>query len=147
MQKLFQMMFLGLAVVVGSAHASDTGGGFFIAGGAGGVTCPNFVSVMERARLDGTGSVAYANETQGFTMYILGFETGYNMAEPSTYDVFPNETTAYPLLSWVENWCRVHPTAHFGEGVVALAKHSYPMRQQIQPAEPAASNTSSKPMR
>lgn len=117
------------------AFGADGASNFYIGGGAGGVTCPNFVSAMEKARSQGVGTVDFANTTQGFTMYVLGFESGYNMGKPSTYDIFPNKSSVYPLLNWVENWCRVHPGASFGAGVVALANAHYAGRQQVAPVE------------
>ena len=133
MAKVFY--FVVLCIFIGApAVAASSNGQFHIAGGVGGVTCPVFVAAMESARSKGIGSVAYVTEVQGYEMYVLGFESGYNMAKPSTYDIFPTQGSKYPLLSWVENWCRTHPTAHFGEGVVALARDRYAVRQQAPPA-------------
>jgi len=85
---------------------------------------------MEKSRRYGVGTVRYVNETQGFTMYLLGFQTGYNMLAEDTYDIFPARDGEYPLLSWVENFCRAHPTSNFGNGVVALANEIRPKRQR-----------------
>lgn len=133
MVKVFLLAALCTFVVTPAVGATSNGQ-FHIAGGVGGVTCPEFVAAMESARSKGIGSVAYVTEVQGYEMYVLGFETGYNMARPSTYDIFPTHGSKYPLLSWVENWCRTHSTAHFGEGVVALARDRYFARQQALPA-------------
>jgi hypothetical protein len=64
-------------------------------------------------------------------MYLLGFQTGYNMSTPDTYDIFPGSQGDYPLLSWVENYCRVNATQRFADGVVSLARELYPQRQRV----------------
>ena len=117
------------------SYAADGKGAFFLGGGAGGVKCPEFVADMERARSKRFGTPAYVNVTQGFTMYILGFQSGYNMNKPDTYDIFPDDKGDYPLLSWVENWCRARPTSRFGDGVIALAQDRHFKRQRS--AEPS----------
>lgn len=132
MRGSFQVLLLGLALSF-PALGADGGGNYYLAGGVGAVMCPHFVAAMERARSTGIGTVDFANATEGFAMYVLGFESGYNVAKSDTYDVFPSQNGVYPLLSWVENWCRVHPTARFGGGVVALAENRYANRQRTAP--------------
>lgn len=112
-------------------HSVDADGRFWLGGGAGSVRCPQFVSSMEKARSIGIGSVGYVKETQGFTMYLLGFQTGYNMSTQDTCDIFSSEEKEYPLLSWAENYCRVNPSSRFSDAVVALSKDRYPKRQRI----------------
>ena len=68
---------------------------------------------MEKGRSLGVGSVGYVTETQGFTMYLLGFRTGYNMSTQDTCDIFPDGEKDYPLLSWAENYCRTNPSKRF----------------------------------
>jgi hypothetical protein len=121
---------LALALAAAPTPGADSTGAFMLGGGAGSVKCPQFVSVMEKGRSVGIGTVGYVNETQGFTMYILGFQSGYNLAASDTYDVFPGNAGDYPLLSWVENWCRSHAKARFGDGVVAMANVSHQKRQR-----------------
>ncbi|WP_157817895.1 hypothetical protein [Candidatus Thiodictyon syntrophicum] len=108
---------------------ADATGRFMLGGGAGGVQCPDFVAVMERARSSNIGSAQYVEETIGFTMFLLGFQTGYNMSTPDTFDIFPGAEKNYSLLSTVENFCRANPTKRFGDGVTALAIEVYPKRQ------------------
>lgn len=115
--------------------AADSSGRYFIGGGVGAVSCPDFVATMERARQEGVGTVRFAEETQGFTMFILGFQTGYNAYVPDTYDIFPAPGSEYPLLSWVENYCRANPLSNFAKGVVAMARDAHPRRQRAQPAK------------
>lgn len=112
------------------AHGADANGNYIVGGGAGGVRCPDYVATMERARSHSIGSLRYVQETQGFTMFLLGFQTGYNMSTPDTYDIFPGTEGDYPLLSWVENYCRANPTLRFGDGVIALAREVHPKRQR-----------------
>lgn len=113
------------------AHSADTEGHFWLGGGAGGVKCPQFVASMEKARSLGIGSVGYVTETQGFTMYLLGFQTGYNMSTKDTCDIFPGEEKEYSLLSWVENYCRANASGRFADALVALSKDRHPKRQRV----------------
>ena len=113
------------------AHAADQTGNFWRGGGVGGVACPKFVATMERARSLGIDSPAYAHETQGYIMYILGFRTGYNMSATDTCDIFSGEEDdLYPLLAWSENWCRAHSESKFSEAVIALAVERQPGRMK-----------------
>jgi len=76
-------------------------------------------------------SIGFHTELQGFAMYLLGFETGYNMSTKDTCDIFPVEENLYSLLSWVENFCRANASSSFAFAVVALSKDRYPKRQQV----------------
>ena len=113
------------------SHAADAEGRFWMGGGAGSVKCPEFVASMEKARSVGIGTVRYVRETQGFTMYLLGFRTGYNSSTPNTCDIFSSEENDYPWLSWIESWCRAHPSSRFSDAVVALSEERFPKRQQV----------------
>lgn len=112
------------------SHATDAEGRFWLGGGAGGVECPKFIASMEKARSVGIGTVRYVRETQAFTMYLLGFRSGFNKSTPNTCDIFSGEENDYPWLSWMENWCRAHPSSRFGDAVVALSDERFPNRQQ-----------------
>lgn len=103
---------------------------YIVGGGVGGVDCPNFVSTMDRTKKHGFGSVGYANETYGFQMYVLGFQTAYNYAVPNTCDIFGNYSLDQ-LMSWLENYCRARPLEKFGSGVLALAREIHPNRVRV----------------
>lgn len=120
-----------LSCCVPVVHAADAEGQFWMGGGVGGVKCPQFVASMEKARSLGTGSVAYTNETRGFSMYVLGFQTGYNVSTKDTCNIFPGEGQEYSLLSWVENYCRANSTARFSDAVVALGRDRHPKRLKV----------------
>lgn len=113
------------------AHSADTQGNFWRGGGAGGVECPQFVASMEKARSLGINSVKYVTETKGFTMYLLGFQTGYNMSTKDTCDIFQGEEGKYSLLSWVENYCRANASSRFADAVIALSEDRHPKRQRV----------------
>jgi len=102
-----------------------------LGGGAGAVKCLQFVASMEKARSLGIGSVGFVTETQGFTMYLLGFQTGYNMSTKDTCDIFPDEEKEYSLLSWVENYCRANVSSRFADAVIALSKDRHSKRQRV----------------
>jgi hypothetical protein len=103
------------------AYAADQAGNYFIGGGVGGVTCPAFVATMDDAHRFSVGSLEWANRTQGYVMYILGFQTGYNMGKPGTFDLFADVTTDQ-VLAQLEAWCRENPLKKFGQGFGPLEK-------------------------
>ena len=109
---------------------ADEEGLFMTGGGVGGVPCRQFVATMEKARSLGIGTIGYVWEIQGFTMYLLGFQTGYNLAAKDTYDIFCAEEDDYALLSWMENYCRANPSRKFSDAAIALADDRYPRRQK-----------------
>jgi hypothetical protein len=84
---------------------------------------------MERAKKAGIGTFDYVNEIQGYSMYVAGFQTAYNLQTPNTCDIFASYNDEQ-LLTWLENYCREKPLEKFGAGVVALAKEVYPKRLQ-----------------
>lgn len=114
------------------SHGADENGNFMIGGGVGGEKCPQFVASMEKGRLFGIGTLGYATETQGYVMYLLGFQTGYNMSTSDTYDIFARSRIDYELLYWIENYCRKNPSDRYGDAVVALARALYPKRQKME---------------
>ena len=117
------------AMVPGFVLGADAPGKYIVGGGVGNIDCPRFVSTMDRAKKFGAGSVGYVNETQGFLMYVLGFQTAYNLQTPQTCDIF-DTFTSDQLLAWLENYCRAQPLERFGAAVVALAKELHPRRSQ-----------------
>jgi hypothetical protein len=64
-------------------------------------------------------------------MYLLGFQTGYNMSTKDTCDIFPDEEKEYLLLSWVENYCRANASSRFADAVIALSKDRHSKRQRV----------------
>jgi hypothetical protein len=102
------------------AFASDADGSYYVGGGAGAVTCPEFSDVMRAARAGGIGSVQYVHQTEGYTMYVLGYQTGYNQQAPATYNIFAN-ISPDQALAWIDNYCQAHPLGTFSEGLRALA--------------------------
>ncbi|TAJ20623.1 MAG: hypothetical protein EPO47_11180 [Rugosibacter sp.] len=131
--KIIHTLFAFAVLSLSTQHArsADTEGHFWLGGGTGGVMCPQFVASMEKARSLGIDSVGYATETQGYLMYLLGFQTGYNMSTKDTCDIFPSEEKAYSLLSWAENYCRENASSRFADGVVALSKNRHPKRLRV----------------
>lgn len=125
---------LVLACLVHPAAAADSTGSFWRGGGTGGVKCPDFVAAMEKGRSHGVGTIHYVREIGGFTMYLSGFQTGYNMSTPNTCDIFPGIDGVegeYPLLSWAENYCRVNSLETFGDAVISLARELHPKRKRV----------------
>jgi hypothetical protein len=135
------MLLIRLIVVLAVAscaqvtYSADTNGHFWLGGGAGGVACPQFVASMEKGRSLGIGSIGYVTEIQGFTMYLQGFRTGYNMSTQDTCDIFPDGEKDYSLLSWIENFCRANPSSRFSDAVVALAIDRHSSRQTVCPKQ------------
>lgn len=103
------------------ASGAGPNGEFQMGGGAGGVTCPEYRSVMHGAREHAIGSVPYVTQTQAFSMYVLGFQTGFNSSADGVCDVF-NDITADQVLEWVDNYCQANPLKKFSHGVISLAR-------------------------
>ena len=131
--KISRALFVAVALSCSTqlSYSADADGRFWLGGGVGSVKCPQFVASMEKARSLGIGSVGYVKETQGFTMYLLGFQTGYNMSTQDTCDIFLGEEKEYPLLSWAENYCRTNASSRFADAVVALSRDRHPKRQRV----------------
>lgn len=122
------MLSLGLtcSITLGGEAVS---GRYIYGGGVGAVECPRFVEVMETAKIDKEGSVEYAIKTQGYVMYLSGFQTAYNIQTPNTCDIFDG-LSGNQLLAWTENYCQANPLKKFSSSVVALAQEVYPNRSQ-----------------
>lgn len=115
-------VILGLSI--GSAHSYDEQGRFMRGGGAGSASCSAFTSDFVKAQLaGGVNSMEGVELTRNYTMYILGFQTGYNLGAPGTYDIFRKwgDHPSDRALFWVNNWCQQSPSMLFGEGLIALA--------------------------
>jgi hypothetical protein len=123
----FLVVFLLLA---GTACAAESRtGAYIVGGGVGGIDCPNYVYIMNRAERLGMGSPGYRQETYNFGMYVSGFRTAYNLQTVDTCDIF-GRFSSEQLLTWVKYYCQSHPDERFGGAVVALAQGLYPGRQR-----------------
>jgi len=121
-------LFTCLLFLAPIAVAADaTSGRFFMGGGVGAVECPKFVASIDRAKKHGSGTIGYANETQGYVMFMFGFQTAYNLQTADTCDIF-GDFSPDQLLAWTENYCRNKPLEKFGSAVVALAEEVHPVR-------------------
>ncbi len=124
--KIFPYIISIVIFSVSNAYAADKEGNFIRGGGVGGVNCSTFISVMTQAQLDGgLTSLGGADKINPYANYITGFQTGYNLAHPTTHDIFKKVGGASPTnkaLFWIEDWCRNNPQELFGEAVIALAK-------------------------
>jgi hypothetical protein len=112
-------------------YAADSEGRFWLGGGVGSVSCSQFVSSMKQVESSETGSPSFVEATQGFTMYISGFQTGYNFSTHNTCDIFAEAKTSYELLSWVEKYCQSNPAKRFGDAVVSLGNAYHSKRKQV----------------
>ena len=100
-------------------------GEYIVVGGLGGIECPRFVEAMAKSRTAGAAS----SEMDGFSMYVAGFQTAYNLQTPKTCDIFAG-MNGDQLLVRLEEMCRAKPEQRFGAGVIALAKQLYPKRSK-----------------
>ncbi len=116
-----------LSIISGTALAADSNGNYMVGGGSGSVVCGEFVKTLEQARTKGEGTIGYISIMQGFAMYILGFQTGYNKAASETYDIFSGiEETE--LMSQLSIFCKENPKTRFGVAVSVLAERNYSTR-------------------
>ncbi len=121
------LLIAGFAV--GAAHAADATGQYFTGGGVGSTECPTFVADMEQAKATGIGSLNYARTMHGYTMFVAGFQSAYNMQTPATCDIFP-KISINQALAWVDNYCRKEPLKTFASGVAELAYSQHSARKQ-----------------
>jgi hypothetical protein len=112
------------------SFGADKNGAFFQGGGVGSVKCQDFIASMEKGRALGIGSVGHANEIQGFAMYVLGFQTGYNMGTPDTYNIFDSIKDTSELLARIENECHKEASLQFGEAVIAFVQQQHAKRKK-----------------
>ena len=121
-------LLAALAIATSPGYAKDKNGEWVQGGGVGSVTCPAFNEVMRSARQHPSGSVEFVSQTQGFVMYISGFEAGYNQAASDTYDIFP-AFSSDQTLAWTDHYCSEQGLQTFGDAVSALGVEMHPRRQ------------------
>jgi hypothetical protein len=122
-------VLLALALFATNAQSADDKGRYWHGGGVGSTECPKFIETMSRAKRHGLGTLGYANETQGYVMFLAGFQTAYNSQTPKTCDVFAG-INADQRLAWIENYCQQNPLEKFSAAAVALAVEVHPRRLQ-----------------
>lgn len=129
---LNRKLLVALSLIFSSTFALGADnklGRFWHGGGVGATECPMFVATMEHARKQGTGTIGYVTETQGYVMFIAGFQTAYNMQTQDTCDIFSGFSSTQ-LLTWAENYCRQQPLGKFSAAIVAMAQEVHPRRLQ-----------------
>jgi hypothetical protein len=113
-----------LALVATTAVGYDEQGRFMRGGGAGSISCLQFTSDMVRAQVAGglhqPRGVAI---TDPYVMYVLGFQTGYNLAALRMFDLFAKwgDNPSDRALFWINDWCQKNTSKVFDDGIVALA--------------------------
>lgn len=72
----------------------------------------------------GVSSSAGVGAIGHFQMYVLGFQTGYNLAADGVYNVFGSlgEDAGISVLFTIEPWCAKHPEALFDDALFDLLK-------------------------
>jgi hypothetical protein len=124
MIRLIITLALALIIAPSLVHSADKNGMFMRGGGVGSVGCPQFLNAMATARQSGgLQSLTGIKLIQGYVMYILGFQTGFNSQAEGVYDIWSplGDDPANSALYAIEPWCQQHPEANFGQGVIALA--------------------------
>ncbi len=130
--RLLLWFIVSVLIVPLVAQAADSGGRFYMGGGAGGVTCPEYVRVMEQAKEHPPDSLEYVTKTSSFVMYVLGFRSGYNIGKSDTFDIF-HGLSVEQILTWIELRCRENPLLEFGTVLFLLQEQVYPNRQRVAP--------------
>lgn len=123
------VMFAVFSAISLTSVAEDKSGRFISGGGAGAVDCPKFVQSMDLAKASGIGTLGYVKEINGYLMFILGFQTAYNLQTPDTCNIF-DSVSGDQMLAWAENYCRANPLERFGDAVIKLAKEVHPRRKK-----------------
>jgi hypothetical protein len=119
-------LMVSLTIFCGmTANAADEQGRFMRGGGTGSVPCTTFTSIIIKAQIAGGFRTAEgADIINSYVMYVLGFQTGYNLAAEGTYDIFANwgDNPSERALFWVNKWCQENPSKVFGQGVIEMAE-------------------------
>lgn len=66
---------------------------------------------------------------QGYTMYLLGYQTAYNRLAKDTFDIFDGFEVEQ-LFAWIENWCRENPLEKYYQGINALTDFVFERRKR-----------------
>ena len=116
---------LATIILLGNAAAARDDRGFWMGGGAGSASCPDYLNAMATARnRGGLMSVAGLREIAPYQYYVSGFQTGYNSEANGVYDIFESFGHDAPdrVLSEIEIWCASHPDQTFAIALLALAQ-------------------------
>ena len=119
------LLTLATIVLLANAAVGRDEKGFWMGGGVGFVSCPDFLSVMATARKKGgPTSVAGLREIAPYQYYVSGFQTGFNAEAEGVYDIFESLGHDAPdrVLSAIEPWCASHPDQTFASAVLALVQ-------------------------
>jgi hypothetical protein len=114
------------------ALAADNMGRFQTGGGAGEMTCPDYVRTRDTASRFAPNTWGYIENLGAFIQFIAGFQTAFNMLKPDTADIFYRLETDQ-ILAWIENYCRAKPLDRFFHGLTSLALENYPSRRRTLP--------------
>ena len=119
------LVALYLPMMPTSGYAADEQGNYFIAGGAGAMSCPAFLDAMASARQHGgVQSASGIHYVRDYAAYVLGFETAFNLKSPGVYDVFApisdSGSAAFPALFAIEADCKDHPEKKFAHALLSL---------------------------
>jgi len=117
--------FLILPVALITITVADKAGNYQAGGLVGDLGCPQFLSIMARARqVGGLQSIPGSNHVASLENYVAGFQTGVNSEPNGIADSLATlgDAPAEAALYAIEPWCADHPDEKFSSGVVALAK-------------------------
>jgi hypothetical protein len=101
------------------SYPADETGRFYSGGGAGEVTCTQFVSAMEAARRHKYQSLEFWKPIEPFVSYTPGFWTGFNYEWRGRQNIFDG-LDIEEVLAKVEITCREHPTIKFFKALTLL---------------------------
>jgi hypothetical protein len=118
-----------LSIISGTALAADSNGYYMVGGGTGSVPCSEFAKALETANAHGYGTIEYVTDMQGYSMYLFGFQSGYNKGASNTYDIFSG-IEEKELMSWLSNYCKENPKTRFGVAVSMFAETNYSARSR-----------------
>ncbi len=103
-------VFAGLAVVVPTSRAADSGGQFAI-DGIGAVRCDRFIADTE----------ARNRRLSEYGGWVTGYLTALNRFDGDTFDVTPWQGTQYLILALI-NYCRQNTEMPFHQAVAILGQ-------------------------
>ncbi len=122
---MWKQLVVGVVVAIGTL-GQVSAASIITGGGAGSVSCPDFLNAMQTARqAGGLGMPDGVRATISYVMYVLGFQTGFNWGS-NTYDIFgalgADPEHGNRVLFALEPYCANHPEKHFDDALFDLVK-------------------------
>jgi hypothetical protein len=126
------VLFAAVLAGLGEAFASDSRGAYYEAMTIACWDLQNRYAVEAAARkaAHGTAAELYTSEYVAAFSYVAGWLTRFNAATADTGNIIPNGMPW--AMTWLVNYCAVHPRETIEHGLDALIVAGYPARDEAR---------------